>query len=89
MARVTDDKALQIQIDTPHWFEDMVAGVVKAAEERQMRSVSECNFDYCMHFDVEWRRCALRYCFYDRKYADRELDALYNHRKRGVTEWHG
>ena len=49
-----------------------------------------CNFDFCMHYDEERRRCSLRYCFYDRRHADRELDYLYRKRKREVKKWpHG
>ena len=46
-----------------------------------------CNFDYCMHYDEERRRCSLRNCFYDHKYADHELDYLYRKRKREVNKW--
>lgn len=62
----------------------------EAAEDRRLSGVSECTFDYCMHYDEERRRCSLRYCFYDRKYADRDLDSLYKSRKRRVKKWpHG
>jgi hypothetical protein len=40
-----------------------------------------------MHYDEERRRCSLRNCYYDHKYADHELDYLYRKRKREVNKW--
>ena len=56
-------------------------------------SVSECNFDYCMHFSEKRRRCSLRKCFYDRKNVDRELKEAQLQKRHaeleGAEEWPG
>jgi hypothetical protein len=46
----------------------------KAAEERYYASVAECDFSYCMHYDMRMRRCPLRICAYDVKELQTEPD---------------
>jgi len=47
-----------------------IAATKQTAPTKYRSYVSECNFNYCMHYDENRRRCALRRCFYDRNYVN-------------------
>jgi putative ribosome biogenesis GTPase RsgA len=65
---------------------------IKPTAPKKYRSyVSECNFDFCMHYDENRRRCALRRCFYDRSHDDKRYMAKRKDRRDIEEEmkWHG
>jgi putative ribosome biogenesis GTPase RsgA len=54
-------------------------------------SVTQCNFDFCMHYDESRRRCALRRCVYDSNSGVRRNTAKRKSRQEieEASKWHG
>ena len=50
-------------------------------------SVRDCNFDFCMHFDEDRRRCGYRRCVYDRKQSARDHETIGNRQKEEAVAW--
>ena len=74
----------QIEEATLYW-ERLIENepIRKAAEERYLASVKECNYSDCMHFDEHTRHCSLEICAYDDEDSQSEAEEL----EDGEFDW--
>ena len=66
-----------------------ITAIQPTAPVKYRSYASECNFNFCMHYDERRRRCALRKCFYDRKDNSNTVKRADRRDVEDAMKWHG